>query len=72
MNQLVPFTDRAPPLLPQLQRVRPDDFAPLDHRVGVRLGQGMAGQLAGCAAVSLEETCLRIVRKAAPSIYSCR
>jgi hypothetical protein len=37
--------------------------APLDHRIGVRLGQGSAGQLAGRAAVSLEEKSLRVARK---------
>ena len=38
-------------------------FAPLDHRIGVRLGQGSAGQLAGCAAVGLKENRLRFGRE---------
>jgi hypothetical protein len=37
--------------------------APLDHRIGVRLGEGSAGQLAGRAAVGLEQKTLRVVRK---------
>ena len=36
--------------------------APLNHRISVRLGQGMAGELAGRAAVGLEQHRLRIVR----------
>jgi len=38
--------------------------APLDHRIGVRLGQGSAGELAGRAAVGLEQERLRLVGKA--------
>jgi hypothetical protein len=38
--------------------------APLNHRVGVCLGQRVAGELAGRAAVGLEKQCLRLVRKA--------
>ena len=37
--------------------------APLDHRIGVRLGQGIAGKLAGRAAVGLEQKRLRIARE---------
>ena len=36
----------------------------LDHRVGVGLGQGIAGELAGRAAVGLEQKRLRIAREA--------
>jgi len=38
--------------------------APLNHRVGVRLGQGVAGELAGRAPVGLEQQRLRIAREA--------
>jgi uncharacterized protein len=38
--------------------------APPNHRIGVRLGQGSAGQLAGRAAVGLEQHRLQIVREA--------
>jgi len=38
--------------------------APLDHLVGVGLGQGIAGELAGRAAVGLEQERLRVARKA--------
>jgi hypothetical protein len=37
--------------------------APLDHRIGIRLGQGIAGELAGRTAVSLEQHRLRLVRQ---------
>jgi len=37
--------------------------APLNHRVGVRLGQGIARELAGRAAVGLEQQRLRIARE---------
>jgi len=38
--------------------------APLNHLIGIRLGQGMAGELAGRTAVGLEQHRLRIVREA--------
>lgn len=38
--------------------------APLHHRVGVGLGQGVAGKLAGRAAVGLEQQRLWIAREA--------
>jgi hypothetical protein len=37
--------------------------APLDHRIGVRLGQGIAGELSGRAVVGLEQQRLRIARE---------
>ncbi len=37
---------------------------PLNHLIGVCLGQGVAGELAGRAAVGLEQERLRVVRKA--------
>ena len=36
--------------------------AALNHRIGVRLGQGVAGELAGRAAVGLKQQRLRIGR----------
>src|ERR1700730_317466 len=38
--------------------------APLNHRIGIRLGQEVAGELAGRTAVSLEQHRLRLVREA--------
>jgi len=38
--------------------------APLNHHVSVCLGQGVAGELAGRAAASLEQQRLRIAREA--------
>jgi hypothetical protein len=49
--------------------------APLNHRIGVGLGQGIAGQLPGRAAVTLEQKRLQFVRlfaRTAPSTYSCK
>ena len=44
--------------------VMPAGFrAPLNHRIGVRLGQGVAGELAGRAAVGLEQQRLRLARQ---------
>ena len=37
--------------------------APLNHRIGIRLCQGIAGELAGRTAVSLEQHRLRVVRE---------
>jgi len=37
--------------------------APLNHRVGVGLGQGVAGELAGRATVGLEQQRLRFARQ---------
>ena len=37
--------------------------APLNHRIGIGLGQGVAGELAGRAAVGLEQKRLRLVRQ---------
>ncbi len=37
--------------------------APLDHRLGARLGQGIAGELAERAAVGLKQQRLRIARE---------
>ena len=46
--------------------------APLDHRIGVGLGQGDCGELAARAAVRLKRERLWITRKPAPSMYSCK
>ena len=37
--------------------------ASLNHHIGIRLGQGIAGELAGRAAVGLEQERLRIARE---------
>ena len=42
--------------------VMPADFAPLNHRVGVGLGQGVVGELAGGATGGLEQERLRFAR----------
>ncbi len=44
--------------------------APLNHRIGIRLGQGIAGELAGRTAVGLEQHRLRLVRQ--PRAVECR
>jgi hypothetical protein len=43
--------------------VMPAARASLDHRIGVRLGQGIGGEPAGGAAVGLKQQRLRIVRE---------
>ena len=43
--------------------------APANHRVGVGLGQGSAGELAGAAADGAEERPLGIVRKSRARLY---
>jgi hypothetical protein len=37
--------------------------APLNHLMGIRLGQTFAGELAGASAIDLEQDRLRVVRE---------
>ena len=50
-------------MVPYLRRDLAGLRAPLNHHIGVRLGQGIAGELASRAAVGLEQQRLRIARE---------